>query len=107
VHVGGRLKVAGIAQRVVRGAAMTSAVIVVGGGADVRAAVAAVYAALALEVDPATAGSLDEVLPGVTAEDVAERIRGAYAEAARLEPRGLDAELVEAARALAPRHAAA
>ena len=50
----------------VRHGAATSAVVVVGGGPDLRATVAAVYAELEIPVDPATAGALDEELPGVT-----------------------------------------
>ncbi|MDP9347236.1 MAG: lipoate--protein ligase family protein, partial [Actinomycetota bacterium] len=42
LNVGGRTKVAGIAQRMVRGAALTTAVLVVEGGADLRAAVGAI-----------------------------------------------------------------
>ena len=101
IHAGG-VKVAGIGQRAVRGAANTSAVVVVGGGARIRAAVTRLYRALELDVDPATAGSLDEVVPGVTVEAVAERVRAAYG-GEEVEP---DEALLERARALAPRHRA-
>jgi octanoyl-[GcvH]:protein N-octanoyltransferase len=106
VNVGGRLKVAGVAQRAIRGGAMTSAVVVVGGGADLRAAVAEVYAALGLPVDPSTAGALDEVLPGVGIDAVEGAIRAAYARESGIESRAPDPELLAAARALEPRHAA-
>jgi lipoate-protein ligase A len=102
IHVGGR-KVAGIGQRAVRGGANTSAVVVVEGGARVRETVAAVYAALGLDVDPATAGSLDEALAGVTVEDVQSAIRAAHPSPRPVEP---DAALLERARALAARHEA-
>jgi hypothetical protein len=75
----------------------------VGGGELVRAAVEEVYAALDLEVDTTTAGSLDEVLPGVTTDAVGAAVREAY-EAG--EPGQLDGALYDAARALAPRHRA-
>jgi octanoyl-[GcvH]:protein N-octanoyltransferase len=103
VNVGGRVKVAGIAQRMVRHGAATSAVVVVGGGHGLRAAVADVYAALELPVDVATAGALDEQLPGVRVDDVVRALRGAYADLP-LEPRRVDAALLIAARALVPRH---
>jgi hypothetical protein len=48
-------------------------VVVAGGGPALRAALAAVYAALAIDVDPAVAGALDEALPGVAVEQVAAR----------------------------------
>jgi lipoate-protein ligase A len=103
LNAGGRLKVAGIAQRVVRGAALTGAVITVGGGRELRAWVQALYAALGLDVDPATAGALDEVLPGLTVDAVAAAIRADYAPDRTAEP---DAAVLAAARALMPRHAA-
>jgi octanoyl-[GcvH]:protein N-octanoyltransferase len=101
VNVGGRIKVAGIAQRLIRHGSLTSAVIVVGGGDAVRAAVTAVYGALGLDVDPATAGALDDVLPGVSADAIADRVRAAYGAGAPVAP---DAALLAAARELAERH---
>jgi octanoyl-[GcvH]:protein N-octanoyltransferase len=100
IHVGA-VKVVGIGQRAVRHAANTSAVVVVGGGELVRAAVEEVYAALDLDVDPATAGSLDGVVPGVTADEVAAHVRAAYEVGDPVTP---DAALYEAARGLAGRH---
>jgi octanoyl-[GcvH]:protein N-octanoyltransferase len=102
VNVGGRVKVAGIAQRVVRHGAMTSAVVVVGGGAELRGLVAALYAALEIAVDPATAGALDEELRDVTVEDVARELGKAYAD--RAVARAIDGGLLGAAGALVERH---
>jgi octanoyl-[GcvH]:protein N-octanoyltransferase len=102
VNIGGRVKIAGIAQRIVRHGAATSAIVVAGGGPDLRAAIGAIYAALELPVDLATAGALDEQLPGVTAEEVARRLVAAYA--VDPEPRATDAVLLDAARELVPRH---
>ena len=102
VNVGGRLKVAGIAQRAIRHGALTTAVVVVGGGAALRALIEPLYGALGFATDPATAGALDEALPGVTPEQVAGAI---LARAGELTPAGADAELQAAARALVPRHA--
>jgi octanoyl-[GcvH]:protein N-octanoyltransferase len=104
IHVGG-VKVVGIGQRAVRGGANTSGVVVVGGGARVRAAVTAIYAALELDVDPSTAGSLDEIVPDVTVDAVAKRVRAAYG-ATDLAPVAPDEALLERARALLPRHRA-
>jgi len=101
INVGGRSKVAGIAQRAVRGAALTTAVVTVTGGPALRAAIAAVYAALDLDVEPAVAGALDEAVPGVTPDAVAARVAAAYGDPP---PAELDGELLDAARALAGRH---
>lgn len=104
VNVGGRLKVAGIGQRVIRHGAMTSAVVVVGGGVELRRAIASVYAALDVPVDPATAGALDEELPGLTIEAVTRALRVTRAAHAHLRPRAVDASLLGAGRVLAARH---
>ena len=98
---GGRVKVAGVAQRMVRHGAATSAVVVVGGGARLRAAIADVYGALELPVDVATAGALDEHLPGVSIGDVERALLEAYGADRDFEP---DPELLAAARALEARH---
>ena len=104
VNLGGRIKVAGIAQRVIRHGALTTAVVVAGGGANLRAVIAEVYGALGLTVDPATAGAIDDELPGLAVERVAHVITSGYEAAARLLPADVDTELLAAARALAPRH---
>jgi lipoate-protein ligase A len=101
VNVAGRVKVAGVAQRMVRHGATTGAIVVAGGGARLRAAIADVYGALELPVDVATAGALDEHLPGVTAADVERALRAAHAGFTPVEP---DADLLGKARALVPRH---
>ena len=105
INLGGRIKVVGIAQRAIRHGALTTAVVVVGGGAELRGAVEEVYSALGLDVDPATAGALDDELPGVGVERVGQVIRDAYAARAELRPAEPDAALLDAAFALAPRHA--
>ncbi len=102
INLGGRLKVVGIAQRAIRGAALTTAVITVEDGARLRSVIADVYAGLALDVDPAAAGTIDERLPGVTAARVAGLVAAAYGG----EPAPLDDALRAAARELAPRHVA-
>jgi octanoyl-[GcvH]:protein N-octanoyltransferase len=106
INLGERIKVAGIAQRAIRHGALTTAVVVVGGGENLRTVIAEVYGALGLDVDPATAGALDDELHGVTVERVAHAITDAYATGARLQPAGIDVELLAAARSLVPRHAA-
>jgi octanoyl-[GcvH]:protein N-octanoyltransferase len=103
VNVGGRVKIAGIAQRMVRGGAATSAIVVAEGGHELRAAVADIYGALALPVDIATAGALDEELAGVGVEDVRRALLDEYVDVAR-EPGEVDAGLLAAAGALLPRH---
>ena len=104
VNLGGRVKVAGVAQRIVRHGAATSAVVVAGGGDELRAVIEAVYAALAIAIDPATAGALDDELPDVTPQDVARGLEDAYAADSRLELREPDPGVLASARELAVRH---
>jgi lipoate-protein ligase A len=77
VNAGGRVKLAGVAQRVVSGAALVSTAVVVGDGDRVRDVLVAVYDALEIAWDPATAGALEDVVPGVTVSDVVAALRRA------------------------------
>ena len=101
VNLGGRIKVAGIAQRAIRGGALTTAVVTVENGPALRTAIAALYGALELEVDPSAAGTVDEALPGIRAADVAAAVVSAYAPTAAA---ALDDALLDRARGLAARH---
>lgn len=74
VSVAGTTKVAGLGQRAVRGAALVSAVIVVGDGGPIRAVLADVLDALGDDWDPATAGALDDHLPGADIGAVADAL---------------------------------
>jgi octanoyl-[GcvH]:protein N-octanoyltransferase len=107
LNVGGRLKVAGIAQRVVKGAALTSAVVTVASGPLVRRVVAEVYGALGIAIDPAVTGALQDVAPALEPDAVQAAVLAAYARRADLRPAAWDAELLAAAEALRGRHAVA
>lgn len=74
INVGGAIKVAGLAQRVKRGAALITSSIVVTGGEPIRTVLVDVYRELGLAWVPATAGALEDVVPGVTVEKVATAI---------------------------------
>lgn len=65
VNARGRVKLAGIGQRMVAGAAHSGAVVVVGDSALLRAALVPVYRALELGLDPATVGSVEDEVAGV------------------------------------------
>ena len=70
VNLDGRIKIVGTAQRVIRGAALFTAIVLVGGGDDIRAALTDIYAALDLDWDPSTAGAIQDVAPHITPESV-------------------------------------
>lgn len=60
INIGGRKKVAGLGQRVTRGASHLGGVIVVEDGRSVARVLEAVYEALAIEWDPLVTGSVSE-----------------------------------------------
>jgi octanoyl-[GcvH]:protein N-octanoyltransferase len=97
----GDVKVAGISQRVVKGAALTSAVVLVDAGPSIRAVLVDVYRALAIEWRPGTAGSLADVAPAPPLEDVARALSPEGAE-----PAHLDDEDLRRAAGLEPGHRA-
>jgi lipoate-protein ligase A len=80
VNVGGRFKVMGVGQRLVRHAAHIGGVVVVDQGFRVRDVLIPVYRALGLDWDPRTAGSLAERSPGITTALVTRAIEDGFAE---------------------------
>ena len=97
----GTLKIAGAAQRVVRGGAMVSAVIVVGHGRAIRDVLVDVYGALGIAWRPQTAGALDDHHPGVSVRAVEEAVAAALGDAPLW---GSDAETEALAADLVTRH---
>jgi lipoate-protein ligase A len=93
VNARGRVKLVGTAQRLIRGASLLGASIVVGDGPGIRAVLDDVYAALELPWDASTAGALDEELP-VTLDAVEAAVAAAY-EFPRTEPDGVTLALAE------------
>jgi lipoate-protein ligase A len=70
VNAGGRVKLMGVGQRVIRGAAHVGGLIAVGGSERIRNVLVPVYEALELDWDPATAGSLVDEIGDVSLDDV-------------------------------------
>ena len=105
VNARGAVKLAGVGQRVVRGAAHVGGVVVVGGSARLREALVPVYRELGFELDPARAGSLEDELGPLALESVAEALRAELARRYALAPGEPDAETLALAEALAPEHA--
>jgi octanoyl-[GcvH]:protein N-octanoyltransferase len=67
------VKLAGTAQRTIKGASLVTAMLIVQGGAPLRAALTDVYAALDIEWRPGTAAAANDIVPSLTAGD-AERV---------------------------------
>ena len=101
------MKLVGTAQRLVRGASLLGAVVLVRGGARVRAVLEEVNAALGLDWDPATAGAAEDEVPGLSVDDVERAVLDGYG--ARFGPFAddgvvLDEATVSRARELADRN---
>ena len=78
------IKLVGTAQRVVSGAWLFSSVIVVENSEPIRQVLIDSYAALGLDWDPSTAGAAEDLLPGLTVEDVEAAILAAYTQHTQL-----------------------
>jgi lipoate-protein ligase A len=104
INGGGRVKLVGIGQRLVRRAAHVGGVIVVRDAGLVRDALRPVYRELGLPWDPATAGAVADLVPGITVDGVITAVIAAVGATHRLVPGDLDPATLEAAEALRPRH---
>jgi octanoyl-[GcvH]:protein N-octanoyltransferase len=104
VNARGRTKLVGIGQRLIAGAAHRGAVIVVGGSERIRQVLVPVYEALALEWDPATAGSLEDELGDVGLDVVEKAILSELERRYRLSDQDLDDQTLELATRLEPEH---
>jgi octanoyl-[GcvH]:protein N-octanoyltransferase len=104
VSASGRVKLVGVAQRAVRGAALLTAFVLVAGGDRLRAALVDVYRQLELEWDPGTAGALDDVLPGASMAGVEQALLTARAHDRELTVAAIDEPTLELAHQLEARH---
>lgn len=104
VNASGRIKLVGTGQRIVRGGAHVGAVIVVRDAARLRGVLEDVYAALGYDWNPATAGAIEDVAPGVTVDDVDRAVIAAYAARHELVEAEIDADTLALAEELEPRH---
>jgi len=103
VNARGAVKLAGSAQRIVRGAWLLATVIVISGAAALRAVLEEVQAALGVEWDPATVGAVaDEA--DVEPESVRRALLAEYESHCRLVPTSLDERELVAARTGLNRH---
>ena len=104
VSVGGRVKVMGVGQRLVRDAVHIGGVVVVDEGDRVRDVLIPVYRALGLDWDPRTAGSLADRSPGLSVELVMERIRDQFGHRYTIVESRLPAEVLDRAEGLLEGH---
>lgn len=104
VNVAGKIKVMGVGQRLVRGAAHIGGVVVVDDGYRIRDVLIPVYRALGLDWDPRTAGSLADRSPGVTMDLVIESMERAFASRFEITESSIDDGLLTRASDLLDDH---
>ena len=104
INVGDRVKVMGVGQRLVRGAAHVGGVVVVDDGHRIRDVLIPVYRSLGLDWDPGTAGSLADRSPGLDNDKVSTAIIEAFASRFSLERGTLPSTVIDEATSLLPDH---
>jgi lipoate-protein ligase A len=107
VNARGATKLMGVGQRIVAGAAHVGGVVVVSGSDRVRDVLLPVYRALDLPWDPATAGSLEDEVPGVTWDDAERAIVDQFGARFEIEEGRLAPGTLARAAELAPDYEAA
>jgi octanoyl-[GcvH]:protein N-octanoyltransferase len=94
VNARGKTKLVGVGQRILLRAAHVGGVVVVADSDRVRDVLVPVYEALGLDWDPATAGSVDDEVPGTSWEVVAEAILNRFSESYELVEEPLPPEII-------------
>jgi octanoyl-[GcvH]:protein N-octanoyltransferase len=105
VNARGKTKLMGVGQRILLHAAHVGGVVVVGQSDRVRDVLIPVYEAMDLEWDPATAGGLEDEVPGISWEDAAEAILRRFADSYELVEGSLRPEIMDRAKHLQAAHA--
>jgi len=100
----GSIKLAGIGQRLTKGAAHVGGVLVVGGSQRIGEVLVPVYGALGIDWDPSTVGALDDVIPTLNVSTVTDALITALSSTMPTMEAALDEETLDLARTLAPTH---
>jgi lipoate-protein ligase A len=104
VNAGGRVKVMGVGQRLIRKAAHVGGVVVVDEGERIRDVLIPVYRALELDWDPRTCGALADRSPGLDNDKVSKAIVEALAARMDLEYGHLPESVIDEAKGLISGH---
>lgn len=104
VNVGGVVKVMGVGQRLIKGAAHIGGVIVVDDGERVRDVLVPVYRALGVDWDPRTAGALADRSAGTKTSDVSKAVIAQLQKLADVEESLIPGRIIEKGRTMVERH---
>ena len=104
VNAGGRVKLIGAAQRIIRGAWLLSTVVVVRGADELREVLEDVYAWLQLDWNPATVGAIADEAPNIGVVDVRRALLAEYERRYALRHAPIADVALTGAGELLPRH---
>ena len=104
VNVAGKVKVMGVGQRLVKGAAHVGGVVVVDDGERIRDVLIPVYRALEIDWDPRTTGALADRAPGLDNAKVIAAIVTAMSRRFEVVPGTLPGNVIEEAHGLLEEH---
>lgn len=105
VNIGGRVKVMGVGQRVIKGGAHVGGVLTIAHTDRLRAVLVPIYDALGLEFQPDTAGGVADFAPGLTPEIVIDAVlKVLRADGYSVDEISFPTSITDAAAALAPLH---
>lgn len=104
VNHAGSVKLAGIGQRLAKGAAHVGGVLVVGGADRIRNVLVPVYDALGIRWNPSTVGALDDLRSDIDVSVLADSLVDALGVSATIVESGIDPDALDRARTLAPTH---
>jgi lipoate-protein ligase A len=104
VNARGKVKLMGIGQRIVRGAAHVGGVIVLGDSARIRDVLMPVYRHMGFAWDPGTVGSIEDEIGRVERADLIEALQRELGKRHDLTSSPLDPELLSAAELRASEH---
>lgn len=104
INVGGRAKVMGSGQRLVRGAAHIGGVVVVDDSERIRDVLVPVYRALGLDWDPRTTGALADKCPGLDNQMVIDAIEQRFGTRHQLVEGSLPSQVIDHAMLLIEDH---
>jgi octanoyl-[GcvH]:protein N-octanoyltransferase len=105
INARGEVKLAGLGQRMIRGAAHMGGVVVAVGSERIRDVLVPVYEALELEWDPGTAAAIEDEVPGVGLAEVRAAIIEELGRRHELVETPLDGETLALAETFAEQHA--
>jgi octanoyl-[GcvH]:protein N-octanoyltransferase len=100
------VKLAGTAQRSIRGASLVTAMLIIENGKQLKAALTDIYAALAIDWRPGTAASANAIIPSLTTADAERILISTLANHENLTATTLDDSTLALAEHLRPAHAA-